>query len=97
MDKEIREYLEGLKKEIKKLLDESFTTRAEEIKRHSSVIYEGFQKRIDLVVEGHDVLDRKIDELKEDITSELREIRLTIKTLFKDLDYRLKVLERTKH
>ncbi|MBI4691330.1 MAG: hypothetical protein HY754_13860, partial [Nitrospirae bacterium] len=58
---------------------------------------EEFQRRIDLVVEGHEVLDRKIDELKEEMTFELKEIKSLTKTLFKDLDHRVKVLERTRH
>ncbi|MBI5408961.1 MAG: hypothetical protein HZA14_06315 [Nitrospirae bacterium] len=96
MEKELKEYLEGLKKDIKKHIDVSLSSKTEEINRHAKVIYEEFQKRIEIVVEGHEVLDRKIDELKEDIAAELKENRLMTKTLFKDLDYRLKVLERAK-
>ncbi|MBI4686575.1 MAG: hypothetical protein HY756_02175 [Nitrospirae bacterium] len=88
MDKETREYLEGLKNEIIK--------SSEDLKRHTSVVYEEFQKRIEVFVEGYEVLDRKIDDLKEEITFELKEIRAIMKTLFKDLDHRLKVLERIK-
>lgn len=111
MDKELREYLEGFKGELKRHIEESLDTKvgelrqviykefhakAEELKQHSGIIYEEFQKRIDLVVECHEVLDRKIDELKEEIASELKETRLMMKTLFKDVDHRVKVLERTK-
>jgi hypothetical protein len=93
MDKELKEYLEGFKEEFDKKID----LKTEEIKRHVGIIYEDFQKKIDLVVEGHEVLDRKIDELKEEMGFELKEIKALMKTLFKDLDHRVKVLERTKH
>ncbi|MBI4847687.1 MAG: hypothetical protein HY808_03805 [Nitrospirae bacterium] len=96
MDKEMKEYLGGLKEEIKKLR-ESFNEKTDELKRHTSAVYEEFQKRIELVVEGHEVLDRKIDELKEEITFELKEVRATMKALYKDMEHRVKVLERAKH
>jgi hypothetical protein len=92
MDKELREYLE----ELKTYITESFNTKADDLNRQVGIVFEEFQKRIDLVVEGHEVLDRKIDELKEEIVFELKEIRAMMKTLFKDLDHRLKVLERKK-
>jgi hypothetical protein len=92
MDKELREYLE----ELKTYITESFNTKADYLNRQVGIVFEEFQKRIDLVVEGHEVLDRKIDELKEEIVFELKEIRAMMKTLFKDLDHRLKVLERKK-
>ncbi|MEK6691527.1 MAG: hypothetical protein AABY78_09560 [Nitrospirota bacterium] len=92
MDKELREYLDELKTHI----TESFNTKADDLNRQVGIVFEEFQKRIDLVVEGHEVLDRKIDELKEEIVFELKEIRAMMKTLFKDLDHRLKVLERKK-
>ncbi len=87
---------EQLKQYTERCIEKSLSTKTEELKRHTSAVYEEFQKRIEIVVEGHEVPDRKIDELKEDITSELKEHRLMTKTLFKDLDYRLKVLERAK-
>lgn len=92
MDKELREYLD----ELKTYITESFNTKADDLNRQVGIVFEEFQKRIDLVVEGHEVLDRKIDELKEEIVFELKEIRAMMKTLFKDLDHRLKVLERKK-
>lgn len=92
MDKELREYLE----ELKTYITESFNTKADDLNRQVEIVFEEFQKRIDLVVEGHEVLDRKIDELKEEIVFELKEIRAMMKTLFKNLDHRLKVLERKK-
>lgn len=87
----MREYLEELKTHI----TESFNAKAEDLNRQVGIVFEEFQKRIDLVVEGHEVLDRKIDELKE-VAFELKEIRAMMKTLFKDPDHRLKVLERKK-
>ncbi|MBI4689537.1 MAG: hypothetical protein HY754_04630 [Nitrospirae bacterium] len=97
MDKELREYLEGFKEELKRYITDSFNAKAEELSRQVGIISEEFQRRIDLVVEGHEVLDRKIDELKEEMTFELKEIKSLTKTLFKDLDHRVKVLERIKH
>lgn len=96
MDKEIKEYLDKLKSDLKKHIDDSLHKKAEEINRHTKVIYEEFQKRIELIVEGHEVLDRKIDELKEEISFELKEVRVTMKALYKDMEHRVKVLERAK-
>lgn len=60
MDKEQKEYLDA---------------KTEEFKGHGGILYEEFQKRMDLVIEGHEILDRKIDEIKEEISFELKEIR----------------------
>lgn len=92
----MKKYLEGFKGDIKMYMEESLKSNANEIKRATGIIYEEFQKKIDLIVEGHEVLDGKIDELKEEVTFELKDMRSMVKNLYKELDHRVKVLERAR-
>jgi uncharacterized phage infection (PIP) family protein YhgE len=44
-----------------------FEEKVEEVKRHSAIMYESIENKIQTVAEGHDILNRKIDGLDKKV------------------------------
>ncbi len=51
----------------------------EEIKRHFGVIAEGLRNEIRHVAEGHEVIQQEIQEFREEVRNEFKEVRSLIK------------------
>jgi len=61
--------------ETKHYIDQHF----EESKRHMGVLSEGLQHKIDLLAEGHQLLNQKIDNLSHEFKVEIKETQAMIK------------------
>ena len=46
-----------------------FDTKIDEVKRHTSILIENIEKKVEIVAEGHDILNRKLDGVDQDIKS----------------------------
>jgi len=95
--------------ELKRFLDEKFvlmdsrlenmatkqevTRQFEETKRYIGVLSEDLRHKIDLVVEGHQLLNQKIDNLSQETKDGIRETQAMIKFSYTELDQRIRVLE----
>lgn len=66
---------------------------SEETQRYIGVLSEDFQHKLDVVVEGHQVLSKKIDDLKEESRKEHEETRSMLKLSYRELDKRDHTLE----
>jgi predicted RNase H-like nuclease (RuvC/YqgF family) len=65
----------------------------EEIKRHFGVVAEALRSDIQQIAEGHSVVRREIQTLREEIRDEFREMRALIRLSFAQLDQRIGTLE----
>ena len=67
-------------------IKDMFDTKVDEVKRHMGVITENLESKIQIVAEGHDILNRKIDSLDK-----------MVNTLDKKVDAIDKKVDDTKH
>jgi len=67
--------------------------QVEEIKRHFDVVVEGLRDEIKLVGEGHDIIRKEIQTLREEVKEEFKEVKSAIKFSYADLDRRITFLE----
>ena len=67
--------------------------QVEEIKRHFDVVVEGLRDEIKLVAEGHDIIRKEIQTLREEVKEEFKEVKSAIKFSYADLDRRITFLE----
>jgi hypothetical protein len=74
-------------------LRQEFREGIKEVKRHSGVLYEDVLHRIDLVVEGHQTLNQKIERLETRMEHEFLEMRALIQLSFRQLQERVETLE----
>ncbi len=74
-------------------LRKEFGEKIEEAKRHSGVLYEDVLRRLDLVVEGHQALDQKIEKLEARMEYEFLETRSLIQLSYRQLQERVETLE----
>jgi LPS O-antigen subunit length determinant protein (WzzB/FepE family) len=81
-------------------LRQEFREGIEEVKRHSGVLYEDVLHRIDLVVEGHQGLNQKIERVETKIERletkmehEFLEVRALIQLSYRQLQERVETLE----
>lgn len=65
----------------------------EEIKRHFGVVAEALRSDLQQVAEGHSIVRREIQGLREDVRDEFREMRALIRLSFSQLDQRIGTLE----
>ena len=74
-------------------LQQEIGAKTDEVKRHVGVLYEDFSQKIDLVVEGHQALDQKIDKLDSKMEREFLETRAVIQLSYRQLQQRVETLE----
>ena len=67
--------------------------KTEEMKRHSGVLYEDLRHRIDLVVEGHQALFQKLENVEAKIEHEALETRSLLRLSYRQLEERVETLE----
>lgn len=95
--------------ELKRFLDQKFvqmdsrlehtatkqevTRQFEETKRYMGVLSEDLRYKIDLVVEGHQLLNQKIDNLSQETKEGIRETQAMIKFSYAELDRRISTVE----
>ncbi|HEY5583517.1 MAG TPA: hypothetical protein VIK78_03390 [Ruminiclostridium sp.] len=48
-------------------IKDMFDTKVDEVKRHMEVIVENLESKVQIVAEGHDILNRKIDTVDKKI------------------------------
>ena len=65
--------------------------QVEEIKRHFDVVVEGLRDEIKLVGEGHDIIRKEIQTLREEVKEEFKEVKSAIKFSYADLDRRITI------
>lgn len=65
----------------------------EEIKRHFGVVAEALRSDLQQVAEGHSIVRREIQSLREEVRDEFREMRALIRLSFSQLDQRIGTLE----
>ena len=85
-----------LRKETETLgatLRQEFGEKAEEVKRHSGVLYEDVLHKLDLVVEGYQGLNQKIEKLEARMEHEFLETRALIQLSYRQLQQRVETLE----
>lgn len=66
-------------------MERKFNEKIEEVKRHTGTIVEGLQSDMKAVAEGHSVVDRKIDGLKEDLVETKQDLKEEINDIKKDI------------
>jgi polyhydroxyalkanoate synthesis regulator phasin len=79
----------SLRQEVGEKLNEKF----EEAERHSRVLFEEMGRRLDLVVEGHQALNQKIERLEAKMEHEFLEMRALIQLSYRQLQERVETLE----
>ena len=57
------------------------------------VLSEGLQHKIDLLAEGHQLLNQKIDNLSHEFKVEIKETQAMVKFSYAELDRRVRTLE----
>ncbi len=66
---------------------------SEETKRHMGVLAEDYQHKLDIVVEGHQVLNKKIDDLREEVRADIKEVKDLLKLTYSELDKKDRAIE----
>lgn len=66
---------------------------SEENKRHAGVLYDDLQHKIELVIEGQQVLRHEIQEVSEKVDRESRDTRALLKASYQELHQRVERLE----
>jgi len=79
---EAQRYWEKNEKENLKFMEE-FSNKTQ---RYIGVLSEDFQHKLDVVVEGHQVLNKKIDDLRDDVRSDINEVKEMLKLTYRELD-----------
>lgn len=74
-------------------LRQEFVEKIDEVKRHSGALYEDVLHKLDLVVEGHQALDQKIERLETRMEHEFLETRSLIQLSYRQLQDRVETLE----
>ncbi|MEK6726240.1 MAG: hypothetical protein AABY54_06805 [Deltaproteobacteria bacterium] len=82
MSDEIKKYMKELKEEF-----------SQETQRYIGVLSEDFQHKLDVVVEGHQVLNKKIDDLREEVKSDIKEVKEMLKLTYRELDKKDQAME----
>lgn len=63
-------------------IKDMFDSKVEEVKRHTSVLVENLESKVQAVAEGHDILNRKIDK----VDRTLGEVKQNVKVLKQDVE-----------
>ena len=79
---EAQRYWEKNEKQNLKLKEEF----SQETQRYIGVLSEDFQHKLDVVVEGHQVLNKKIDDLRDEVRSDIKEVKEMLKLTYRELD-----------
>jgi predicted ATPase with chaperone activity len=69
------------------------TIQFEETTRYMGVLSEDLRHKIDIVVEGHQLLNQKIDNLSQEMKEGDRETRAIMKFSYTELDRRVTTVE----
>ena len=83
-----RYWEENAKQNLK--LKEEFS---QETQRYIGVLSEDFQHKLDVVVEGHQVLNKKIDDLRDEVRSDIKEVKEMLKLTYRELDKKDNAIE----
>jgi len=78
MSEEIKKYLKELKNEFSR-----------EMRQQVGVLTEDFQHKLDLVVEGHQLLDKKVDDFRGELKSDIKEVDGKIDFMHRTLDKKI--------
>ena len=65
----------------------------EQLKRHFSIVAEGLRHDLQQIAEGHQVILTEIQQFREDVQEEFKEVRALLKFSFAELDHRIQSLE----
>lgn len=74
-------------------LRQELGAKTDEVKRHVGVLYEDFDRKIDLVVEGYQALYQKMENLDTRMEHEFLETRAVIQLSYRQLQQRVETLE----
>lgn len=64
------------------------------MKRHTGVLFEALQHKLDLVIKGQQFLREQIADFHSELVSQFRETRALIQLSYQQLDQRVENLER---
>jgi hypothetical protein len=78
---------------VDKETKEYFDTKVEEFKRYVGILSESFQSKLDVVIEGHEVIRKELKDFREENQHEHEEIKAMIRFSYVELDKRIKFLE----
>lgn len=84
--------------DVKRLFDEMRRENADaraETRRHFDVIAERLESKVDLVAEGVDSCNKRIDHLEQKMSSDFDDVRSMIRFSHHELDRRVRTLEET--
>ena len=88
MEFRLSERIEGL--ELAQRGTESrLSDRIDDVKRHSGVLYEDLQHKLELVIEGQQFLRQDIGNVRSDIDTQTRETRTMIGAVYTQLNNRI--------
>jgi ubiquinone biosynthesis protein UbiJ len=65
----------------------------EEVKRYFGVVAEGLRHDLQQVAEGHQVILGQVQQFREEVKEEFKEVRALMKFSFAELDHRIQSLE----
>lgn len=82
-----------LSEDFQRKLDLTKAEISEETKRHMGVLAEDYQHKLDIVVEGHQVLNKKIDDLREEVRADIKEVKDILKLTYSELDKKDRAIE----
>jgi len=69
-------------------IKDMFDTKVDEVKRHMEVITENLESKVQIVAEGHHILNRKLDEVKQEVKglkSDMAMVKDDVKGLKSDM------------
>jgi hypothetical protein len=97
---EVRQEIQGVRTElgqeiqgVRTELRLEIIAASEENKRHAGVLYDDLQHKIELVIEGQQVLRHEIQEVSEKVDRESRDTRALLKASYQELHQRVERLE----
>jgi len=72
--------------ELVERLEQRFDAATAEVKAHVGILHEDFQHKLDVVVEGHEVLRSEIREVREESSAKHGQTAFLLKTLNDKVD-----------
>ena len=84
-EKNLKNILEEQREDYQRHLDVSLKEQREEYQRYLGVVAEDFDSKFDLAMEGHEVLDKKIEDFRSEVGGRFDEVDYKFGIVFDEL------------
>lgn len=97
MDQESLSQIRQIVMEVTEAAESRLRGEIEDVKRHTGVLIEHIEQKIELLAEGHESLHHKIEDVRSELQSsighESHETRSLLRSSYQDLHQRVEQLE----